>query len=284
MFEYDLFRSIEWGRRCIVLPLSKVRRTVKGALWIARRRDKIRHAHAEILIPTPNKEQVMSSSDALLRALDVSLRDSKADHLDAEHVLALGAALGMSATETTRAVEQLAAESMVTYAWGGSVAVSEKGRAQARGTSAGNIAISIGPGGTYIGQGAQISGSAIGQGAAAAVGEHASVMRSSTSSQAVNLAELAVALVRLNDLKAQLSSDARPQVTELEGAVHDVVVAAREASAASSTPQTTQALERRLDRAKGVLERLGSMTEAAAKLAPVLTLLRRGLGLFGLAL
>lgn len=97
-------------------------------------------------------------------------------------------------------------------------------------------------------------------------------------SHGIQLGELAAALALLRSTSADLKEEERAPAKELEVLVEEVLEEARQ-----PTPEP-QKLEAHLDRAKGLLERLGSIAETGGKLAPVVALVRTGLRMAGLPL
>jgi hypothetical protein len=203
-----------------------------------------------------------SRDEILLRALHSSIELSKVTELEAEKVNGLGENLGLPREETAKLVEQLQDEGMVKLHWGGRVSLTQKGRDLASGREAGKANVQVGPGGVYIGSigaGAEISG-AIGQNAVAINIKHAGI------------GELVAALQELREAQGELSPAEKQVAKELEGQLQTIVQEAEKPNPDKA------ALERHLDRVKGLMEKLSGIGEAAKKLKPTLEVLRDGLG------
>lgn len=208
-----------------------------------------------------------SRDDDLLRGLHVALEASRSDALDAALITRMAESLGFHSQDVLTVAERLQADGLIQLRWGGGVALTDKGRVQASGR-ANQPSIQVGEGAVYVG--GSVTNAAVGKGA----------MKDSVriESHGIRLGELAAALELLRSTSADLKEEERVTAEELEVVVEGVLEEARQ-----PTPEPPK-LEAHLDRAKGVLERLGSLAEAGGKLAPVLQLVRTGLGMAGLPL
>jgi hypothetical protein len=190
--------------------------------------------------------------------------------LQATEVNALGELLDLSKEATLRVAQQLRDDELITFDWGGAVKLTSKGRDRAMGKPK---TVTLGEGSVYVAEHAHISHSAIGAGASSisASGKGASV--SGLREDAVILSDLVAGLQALRDARNDLNVESRSTADTLEGELVAVLTESKE--------DPSQTVEEHLDRAKGLLERLGGITQAVVKLGPVLNLIRSGLGLGG---
>lgn len=213
-----------------------------------------------------------ANHEILLRAMSTALDLQGARDLQSGEVNALGEVLGMPPEATMRVVQQLRDDGLVEFDWGGTVRLTARGRKHVTGTAE-PASIHVGAGGVYVAANAHVSNTgAMGAGtvAGSATGSGAMVVQE----RKIDLGNLLAGLHELRHAcaRADLGEAERGTAKELEGEVSALVAEARK-----EAPDRTT-VEQRLDRAKGLMERLAGITDAASKLAPVLKLIGSSLG------
>jgi SEFIR domain-containing protein len=221
-------------------------------------------ADPELPRPDPPK-----AADAFLRALHASSElGSSSTPMTTDRVNGLGEILGIAPRDLLEMVEHLQDKGLVKVHWGGSVSLTPTGKECAEGRKAGAAA----PGSVTIGE--------IGQGAHVAIHSpeavvgyqatgHGSIGAGATvGAGAIRieapLGDLVAALQGLRTVRATLDETDQEPTRALE---EEVAATVREVQQPS--PDKV-GLERRLERLRGLVERLSGVTEAAGKLQPAL--------------
>lgn len=209
------------------------------------------------------------AADVFLRALHASSElDRSSTPMTADRVNGLGGILGIAPGDLLEMVEHLQDKGLVKVHWAGSVSLTPKGKESAEGREAG----ATGPGSVTIGdigQGAHVvlhspeavvGYQATGHGS---IGAGATVVAGAVRIEGP-LGDLVAALQRLRTVRATLDETDQESTRALE---EEVAATVREVQ----QPSPDKAgLERRLERLRGLVERLSGVTEAAGKLQPAL--------------
>lgn len=221
---------------------------------------------ADPQLPRPSPPK---AADVFLRALHASSElGSSSTPMTADRANGLGGILGIAPGDLLEMVDHLQDKGLVKVHWGGSVSLTPKGKESAEGREAGAAA----PGSVTIGD--------IGQGAhvvlhspEAVVGYQASGHGSIGAGAMVGagairiegpLGDLVAALQGLRTVRSTLDETDQEPTRALE---EEVAATVREVQQPSPN---RVGLERRLERLRGLVERLSGVTEAAGKLQPAL--------------
>ena len=198
---------------------------------------------------------------AFLRSICSATAAAPTAELDAGRIDGLGALLGLSAKDTARVVGELQRQGLVDIRWGGIVSLTPEGRNWAEG-EADTPEVHLGNGAIYIGPGTQVSG---------VVGQNA------MGHGAVRIEAPAVAV---GDLVAGLQTLLHGQdglLAEEKTEAHVLAAAARATLREAQKPRPDRTtLEQHLERMTRLLDKLGGLATATKKLAPTLTLMRKG--------
>jgi hypothetical protein len=185
--------------------------------------------------------------------------------LSAEQVNTLAGKLDFDPQETLHLVNELKEAELVELHWPGQVSITGKGTSALRPSQP---SVSLGSNAVYVGPGAQIgAGSAIGANAMAAGATRIQVEQALETSRVI--ADIIAAQQHLIRQQATLPTEAGDHAKAL----------ATEADAIRQEIQKPEVnkhtVEQRLDKAKGILEKLGGLTTAAASLKPALDVLHK---------
>jgi hypothetical protein len=196
---------------------------------------------------------------AFLRAVASAMHLAHVTELAADQVNEVAALLQIPLQEVPFLLTRLQKEGLVRLHWGGRVALTSEGRAQAEGTAP------SGPPGTVrigdIGAGAQVVFGSPG----AVVGP--SAMGTGAIRVDLGLGDLAAALEALQRAHEGLSPEVQATTQELAGEVAAIVHETQQ-------PQPDKpGLATRLDQVTSLMTMLGNVAEATQKLGPTLTLL-----------
>lgn len=208
----------------------------------------------------------------LLRALNSALDLKRsADRLSAEEVNDLASKLGFEEQETVHIVEEFGREGLLQIHWGGAVSVTAKGRSVLNRRHLSQPHITLGAGAVYIGSGAHV-----GEGAAVGGGAMAKGATKIQTDAQVGLSEVISELVAV---RQHLSNSLKTLPLDAQLASRELADIASHVQNELLTPISTKAaLEANLDKATRIIEKLGSMSVAAAKLKPALDMLHRAFG------
>jgi hypothetical protein len=188
-----------------------------------------------------------------------------ADQLSAEQVNRLAEKLGLNPQETLRVLEDFRQQHLVELRWG-KVSITSEGKSALRPSGSGTPAVHLEKGAVYLGAGAQI-------GAGAAIGKkargRATITRGDLPPEAMAMiANLIAAQQHLISAATTLPAEVREDASKLADETDAIQHALQNPGAGKP------GLEQRLDRAKGLLDKLGGITTAAAALGPALNLLK----------
>jgi hypothetical protein len=212
----------------------------------------------------------------LLQTMDFALDLSQGSQLSAPQINELALKCGIDAPETLRLVEDLASLGFVQQHWGGGVSVTAKGRSALNPESPQEGNVTIGNNSTYVAPNVTIgAGAAIGNEAmaAGAVRIHGNAQQNDLVQAHRELIRVLSQMVAAQQILAEAISkipeEAREPAKELARETEIVQQELRKPAPDKS------GLERRLEKAKGILVTLGGITSAAAQLRPALDLLTR---------
>ena len=203
----------------------------------------------------------------LLRTLNSALELALiSDELSAEQVNGLAQKLGFESQETLRLVEGLKRQDLVELHWGGKVSITGRGKSTLSPAESASQ-VYLGKGATYVGPGAQVcAGAAVGQNA---MGAGAVKIQDLQLERSVVLADLIAAHQHLVNARATLPPEAREASQRLADETDAIQQQVR------SPTSDKQTVEKRLDRAKVILDKLAGITTATTALGPALQLLSR---------
>lgn len=201
-----------------------------------------------------------------LRAMHSAMVLEGSQTIRAEQVNTISQGLGLSLDSIPALMDALKREGLVDLQWGGTVSLTARGRDIAKGkTEGGQGGIQVGD----IGAGAQVAigsqGAVVGHEAMGA-GAQRFEYRGNTG---LGVADLVALVHELRQLAPQLESEAQPVAQELETTLKATLEEAKQ-----PTPNKAS-VEQHLERAIGIMERLGKLSAAAFKLAPLLDGIRR---------
>lgn len=206
-----------------------------------------------------------NKNTAMLRAVYSALELNHSDALEANLVNEMGRNLGLTADDVTKLSEQWQSEGLINLHWGPKLSLTPKGRDKATDASP--------SGSVYIGSNAIVVTAPIGSNAA--VGHHAST--GPVKIEVGNcIGDLVAALASLHQIENQLNPEEQETAKALTDEMQSVLQETTTAEKTATKPDKAS-LEKKLDRANGLMEKLGKMSESAIKLKPILDSLGAGI-------